>query len=90
MVFGQTLPSNGWGWDCSDYVKDKCMGGEQLAAFSLHPELRGQNMWYWVSDLPSSSWSSSSFARVSGAGGIYASAYDASVAHGVRPFALLV
>ena len=92
MVFGQTLPSNGWDW--SYYVKDKCMGGEQLAAFSLHPELRGQNMWYWVSDLPSSSCprSSSHFAVVLGDGdGVNAYAYDASVAHGgVRPFALLV
>ena len=92
MVFGQTLPSNCWGW--SYYVKDKCMGGEQLAAFSLHPELRGQNMWYWVSDLPSSSrpWSSSDFAFVhGGGGGAHADAYYASLAGvGVRPFALLV
>ena len=92
MVFGQTLPSNCWGW--SYYVKDKCMGGEQLAAFSLHPKLRGQNMWYWVSDLPSSSWpwSSSAFAVVGGgADGVYARAYGASRAGvGVRPFALLV
>ena len=91
MVFGQTLPSNGWDW--SYYVKDKCMGGEQLAAFSLHPELRGQNMWYWVSDLPSSScpWSSSDFAIVGdNGGGVDAFAYAASHADGVRPFALLV
>ena len=90
MVFGQTLPSSGY------YINDKCMGGEQLAAFSLHPELRGQNMWYWVSDLPSSScpWSSSSsaFANVTGLdGGVNADAYLASFAYGgVRPFALLV
>ena len=92
MVFGQTLPSNGWDW--SYYVKDKCMGGEQLAAFSLHPELRGQNMWYWVSDLPSSSWpwSSSTFADVfDDDGGVNAYANAASRANdGVRPFALLV
>ena len=93
MVFGQAeLPSNGLDW--SYYVKDKCMGGEQLAAFSLHPELRGQNMWYWVSDLPSSScpWSSSNFANVYVYDdGVTANALDASVAHGgVRPFALLV
>ena len=92
MVFGQTLPSNGWDW--SYYVKDKCMGGEQLAAFSLHPELRGQNMWYWVSDLPSSSrpWSSSDFAYVGvSGGGVHADACAASYARvGVRPFALLV
>ena len=94
MVFGQTLPSNGWDW--SYYVKDKCMGGEQLAAFSLHPELRGQNMLYWVSDLPSSSWpwswSSSYFADVRDSDdGVGAYAYYASYADGgVRPFALLV
>ena len=91
MVFGQTLPSNGWDW--SYYVKDKCMGGEQLAAFSLHPELRGQNMWYWVSDLPSSCpWSSSDFAVVVGnVDGVFALARGASCAYGgVRPFALLV
>ena len=91
MVFGQTLPSNGWDW--SYYVKDKCMGGEQLAAFSLHPELRGQNMWYWVSDLPSSScpWSSSDFAFVHvGVDGVRSDACSASSADGVRPFALLV
>ena len=93
MVFGQAeLPSNSWDW--SYYVKDKCMGGEQLAAFSLHPELRGQNMWYWVSDLPSSSppWSSSNFARVRDLGdGVAAFANYASRADvGVRPFALLV
>ena len=92
MVFGQTLPSNCWGW--SYYVKDKCMGGEQLAAFSLHPKLRGQNMWYWVSDLPSSSWpwSSSTFACVRASGdGVDAVAGSASLAGGgVRPFALLV
>ena len=93
MVFGQAeLPSNGRDW--SSYVKDECMGGEQLAAFSLHPELRGQNMWYWVSDLPSSScpWSSSDFAGVGGRGdGVHADAAGASLAHvGVRPFALLV
>ena len=88
MVFGQTLPSNGWDW--SYYVKDKCMGGEQLAAFSLHPELRGQNMWYWVSDLASGS--SSNFAYVNGCGvGVDAYASRASYAYvGVRPFALLV
>ena len=95
MVFGQAeLPSNDWDW--SYYVKDKCMGGEQLAAFSLHPELRRQNMWYWVSDLPSSScpysWSSSLFAIVrDDDGGVDAGAYHASNAYGgVRPFALLV
>ena len=99
MVFGQAeLPSNGWDW--SYYVKDKCMGGEQLAAFSLHPELRGQNMWYWVSDLYSSSctWPSSDFALVSdydyhvghGVGVVYALANDAAANGGVRPFALLV
>ena len=92
MVFGQAeLPSNGCGW--SKYIKDSCMGGEQLAAFSLHPELRGQNMWYWVSDLPSSSsgWSSSHFAVVGDHGdGVFAAARCASLAYGVRPFALLV
>ena len=95
MVFGQTLPSSGFDW--SYYIKDKCMGGEQLAAFSLHPELRGQNMWYWVSDLPSfswplSSWSSSYFAYVhDNVVGVHASADRASGALvGVRPFALLV
>ena len=93
MVFGQAeLPSNGWDWSC--YVKDKCMGGEQLAAFSLHPELRGQNMWYWVSDLPSSScpWSSPGFAYVLDyAAGVAAGASNAPYADvGVRPFALLV
>ena len=99
MVFGQTLPSSGFDW--SYYIKDKCMGGEQLAAFSLHPELRGQNMWYWVSDVYSGS--SSDFAivydyddgvlaRVLGDGvGFYADARGASRANGgVRPFALLV
>ena len=51
-------------------------------------------MWYWVSDLPSSScpWSSSDFANVGDGGvGVDADAYDASDAHvGVRPFVLLV
>ncbi len=88
MVFGQTLPSSGLDW--SYYIKDKCMGGEQLAAFSLHPELRGQNMWYWVSDVDSGS--SSDFADVFVRGvGVRAGAYGASdAAVGVRPFALLV
>ncbi len=88
MVFGQTLPSSGLDW--SYYIKDKCMGGEQLAAFSLHPELRGQNMWYWVSDVDSGS--SSNFALVVVDGdGVVAVAYGASIAvDGVRPFALLV
>ena len=45
MVFGQAeLPSDGLDW--SNYVKDKCMGEEQLAAFSLHPALRGKDMQY--------------------------------------------
>ena len=51
-------------------------------------------MWYWVSDLPSSScpWSSSDFAFVNGYDdGVGAHAYGASHAvDGVRPFALLV
>jgi hypothetical protein len=51
-------------------------------------------MWYWVSDLLSSScpWSSSHFAHVyDHDGGVRAVAFDASYAYiGVRPFALLV
>ena len=35
------------------FAKDNCLGGVQLAAFRLHPDLRGKDMW-WVSDLPSS------------------------------------
>ena len=71
------------------------MGGEQLAAFSLHPKLRGRNTGYWVSDLPSSSCpeSSSAVAYVFHLYffGVRVLACDASGAGaGVRPFALLV
>ena len=89
MVFGQApLPDSGLDWSC--YIKDSCMGGNQLAAFSLHPELRGHNRRYWVSN--SCSWSSSGFASVGDDdGGVDACASDASDAFvGVRPFALLV
>ena len=89
MVFGQAeLPSNGFDW--SFYIKDKCMGGEQFAAFSLHPELRGQNMWwYWVSDVYSGF--SSGFAIVADSSGAAADSSRAFYASGgVRPFALLV
>ncbi len=49
MVFGHTVtwwPGKSW----SDFNKDDCMGGEQLAAFRLDPLnlLMSQN--YWVSD----------------------------------------
>ena len=89
MVFGQApLPDSGLDWSC--YIKDSCMGGNQLAAFSLHPELRGHNRRYWVSD--SCSWSSSAFAIVIDfGGGVHAIArYASSARVGVRPFALLV
>ena len=60
MVFGQAeLPSDGLDW--SNYVKDKCLGEEQLSAFRLHPALRGKDMQYWVSDLLSLSFSSFSY-----------------------------
>ena len=95
MVFGQTLPKiYSWSLSWSDVViKDNCLDGTQLVAFSLHPELRGQNMWYWLSDVPSTgSWSSSRFAVVCDSGvSVGAIATIASSASGgVRPFALLV
>ena len=92
MVFGQSPP---W-WDYyswSDFDRDICLGGTQLAAFRLAPDLRGSSMPYWLSDMPSSScpWSSKYFAAVRCRhNSIAARAVGASRARGVRPFALLM
>lgn len=97
MVFGLApLPQGGCSW--SSYIKDNCMGVVPLAAFSLYPDLRGKNMGYWVSDLPSSSLRSSSscFTALSGstdddyADGVHATYFVSKQGSGVRPFALLV
>ncbi len=42
------------------FANDSCLGGVQLAAFRLHPDLKGKDMWYRASDLPSSRTSSNS------------------------------
>ena len=36
------------------FAKDNCLGGVQLAAFRLNPDLKRKDMWYWASDSPSS------------------------------------
>lgn len=88
MVFGKTLPGNGNSY--SDYQEaDKSMGEEQIAVFSLRPDLAGKNMkWYWLSDI----FSSSNFAHVYAPDSIVkADSEGAANAGGsVRPFALLV
>ena len=91
MVFGQTPPwwSN-LSW--SDFDKDSCLGGKQLAAFRLNPALRGKDMLYWVSDsCKDSKYYSMDFAYVIGdSNGIFTCAHHASADFvGVRPFALL-
>ncbi|MDY6274381.1 MAG: hypothetical protein SPL41_05110 [Succinivibrionaceae bacterium] len=91
MVFGQTPPTT-YMWDLSesDVRKDNCLGGAQLAAFSLHPDLIGYKSDFWVSGVYSRS--SLHFAYVDSihvcidARAAYASHRNA----GVRPFALLV
>ena len=92
MVFGQTPPW--WGYyTWSDFDRDCCLGGTQLAAFRLNQRLQGGNMSYWLSDVPSSScpWSSKYFAAVRGGhNSIAARVTGASRERGVRPFALLV
>ena len=93
MVFGHTVtwwPGRSW----SDFNKDDCMGGEQLAAFRLDPHLRGGN--YWVSDTFSAG---KAFAVILYNDRVFAGACDASLdaAHygwdnpypQVRPFFLL-
>ena len=92
MVFGQSPPW--WGYyTWSDFDRDCCLGGTQLAAFRLNQRLQGGNMSYWLSDVPSSScpWSSKYFATVRGGhNSIAARVTGASRERGVRPFALLV
>ena len=87
MVFGKTLPSNGFSYSNYQGV-DKSMGEEQLAVFSLNSDLRLKESWYWLSDV----YDSSSFARVDRySGGALANSIVASYSSGgVRPFALLV
>ena len=89
MLFGQQeLPGSG---DWSYFEKDSCLGGEQLAAFRLKPELQSCGMCYWLTD--ECSYSSKVFAIVndySKRDGIFVSSYSAVLAYGVRPFALLV
>lgn len=89
MLFGhQELPGSG---DWSYFEKDSCLGGEQLAAFRLKPELQSCGMCYWLTD--ECSYSSKIFAIVndySKRDGIFVSSYSAVLAYGVRPFALLV
>ena len=91
MVFGQTPPW--WGYySWSDFDRDLCLGGTQLAAFRLNKYLQGGNMSCWLSDVPSysCSWSSKYFAAVSGGhNSIAARVTGASRERGVRPFALL-
>ena len=87
MVFGNTLPSSGLSY--SDYAqKDKCLGGEQLAAFRINQQLMNRNnSWYWLSDICSTT----DFAEVTTFGSwSHAQSGRASCMGGVRPFALLV
>lgn len=92
MVFGQSPPW--WGYyTWSDFDRDCCLGGTQLAAFRLNQRLQGGNMGFWLSDVPSSAcpWSSKYFATVRGGhNSIAARVTGASRERGVRPFALLV
>ena len=90
MVSGQT-PRWWGGGSWSDFKKDGCLGGVQLAAFHLRPDLQGKGLWYWLSDVTSPS--CLNFANVYGCGGdgVYSGFHNASYAGGgVRPFALLV
>ena len=91
MIFGESPPwSDGYSW--SDFDRDTCLEGTQLAAFRLNQNLRSRNMSYWLSDVPSSycPWSSRFFAAVRSRHGSAAfRAAGASRARGVRPFALL-
>ena len=90
MVFGQTPPW--WGYyTWSDFDRDLCLGGTQLAAFRLNKDLQGGNMSCWLSDVPSSArpWSPKYFAAVSGGhNSIAARVTGASRERGIRPFAL--
>lgn len=92
MVFGQSPPW--WGYyTWSDFDRDCCLGGTQLAAFRLNQRLQGGNMGFWLSDVPSSAcpWSSKYFATVRGGhNSIAARVTGASRERGVRPFALLI
>ena len=61
------------------------MATRQMSAFRLSERLINYNrQWWWLRDVVSSAY----FAFVGGGG--YAGAYYASLAYGVRPFALLV
>ena len=56
MTLSMIVGEDSWSGDdgLSYYFsKDSCLGGAQLAAFRLNPDLRGKDMW-WASDLPSS------------------------------------
>ena len=68
--------------------KDKCLGGEQLAAFRINQQLMNRNnSWYWLSDICSTT----DFAEVTTFGSwSHAQSGRASCMGGVRPFALLV
>ena len=84
MVFGETLPGP-WVW--SDFEMDSFLGGAQLAAFHLNPDLRGRGMFYWLSDVSRYTL----FAHAAGVGDeVFAGADDVWLESGVRPFALLV
>ena len=81
MVFKNDLPY----WLHSWYLT--FLDGVQLAAFSLHPDLKGKGMCYWVSDVHGRS-----FANVDGRcnGVQVCTDLSANVPCGVRPFAMLV
>ena len=78
MVFGAPI--------CAAGAMDNTMATRQMSAFRLSEKAINYNRWWWwLRDVASSV----NFARVSGSGGgAYIS--EASLVHGVRPFALLV
>ena len=77
MVFGAPI--------CSAGATDNVLATRQMSAFRLSEKAINYNrQWWWLRDVASSA----NFARVSGSGGgAYIS--NASLVHGVRPFALL-
>ena len=95
MVFGQT-PKWYPGYSWSEFDKDKCLGGVQLAAFRLNPNLcRTSDKDYWLSDsyIGDSYIGYGAFAKVLNHYGFTGFADSSSASDyniGVRPFALLV